>query len=432
MDILNTFVRMLDGYPFQLLLCAIVFSSSFQKRKLFWPRVVVYAMPMLIIYDFGQQEFPNGIVENYLLDRCFLLLPVVYIFVGLLICYHCTPTQALFCAASAQPAQNIVFNLYWIGKMHLGFEQGSLDALPVSIGIMLVVCTIMYYAFARKLRADSSRFAQGRVALSAVIIMILVVFFDYRVPGTPMEESVYIAYVIADLLALVMQFGLFYESSLENKNAILEQLLHAEQKNQQMAAENVELINRKCHDLKHQIAGLRQMEAGLQRDEYIRQIEKAVMFYESSAKTGNKTLDTILMAKQPFCQEHHITLSCVSDGERLDCIDPMDLYTLFGNAIDNAIECVSQESETSKRIISMRIGPRGNFLSIHIENYVGHEVKLSNGLPVTTKADHGYHGFGMLSIQRTVEKYDGTMRIRADDHLFKLDILLPIPSKSAC
>ena len=65
-------------------------------------------------------------------------------------------------------------------------------------------------------------------------------------------------------------------------------------------------------------------------------------------------------------------------------------------------------------------------MSIHIENYLGHEIILKNGLPLTSKADKNYHGFGVLSIRHVVEKYKGTMYIRTDHSRFCLDILIPI------
>ena len=432
MNILQAVVRMLDSYPLQLAICAYMFAFSFPKRRFFWPRLFLHVLPMLIVYDIGIRTIPPGITDHYLLNRGLLLIPIVYTCLGLFLCFKCSAMEALFCTACAHPAQNIVFNLYWIAKMHLGFQERTIQALPFSLGIMLFVYAAVYLVFAARLRdLGQGKLVGKRILLTAVILTLFVIFFNQRAEGTRFEESIYMAYVFADILALIMQFGLYHESEIETRYAIVEQLLYAERKKQQMTAENVELINRKCHDLKHQIRALKRMDMGKERDEYIRRIEDAVMFYESAVKTGNETLDLILMDKLLYCQEQRIKLTCVSDGEKLKYLDPMDIYALFGNAIDNAIESVSLEPEESRRIISMRISSRGQFLIIHIENYVGHEVKILEGLPVTTKKDKEYHGFGVLSIRRIAEKYGGTMSIRCDDHLFRLNILIPILTESA-
>lgn len=427
MMVLNAVIRMLDSYPFQLAVCANMFALSFPKRRGFWLRIAVWLIPMFIAFDIGSQHFSGGVSENYILDRAILLLPLINICTGLAFCYRMTLSEAIFCASGAHPTQNIMFNVYWIAKVHFAFEEGTARSLPFSLGIMLVVYSVVYLVLAKRINhLDRSRLSRGRVVFNSLLVVILVIFFNRRVPEAAWEQEVYISYIIADILALILQFDLLHESELERKYAVVEQLLYAERKMQQMTAENVEIINRKCHDLKHQIAGLRRMKSGDEQEEYIGRIESAVMFYESAVKTGNETLDLILMDKLLYCQEHKIKLSCVSDGEKLKYLDTMDIYSLFGNAIDNAIESVSSEPEESKRIISMRIGSQGQFLSIHIENYVGCEVKLAHGLPVTSKADKQYHGYGKLSIRHIAEKYDGTMSIRSDGNLFRLDILIPL------
>ena len=50
---------------------------------------------------------------------------------------------------------------------------------------------------------------------------------------------------------------------------------------------------------------------------------------------------------------------------------------------------------------------------------------MTNGWPVTTKADKDYHGFGLKSIQYSVEKYKGSVVVDTKDNWFDLKILLP-------
>lgn len=418
-------MQILDSYPLQLVAAANLFAGFFPKRSKFVLRLLLYALPLLVIYNIGINTMPP--IENPLLDRLLLLGPVFYTMLGTWLCYRCSFLDAVYCTASAYSAQNIVYNLYWIAKLNLGFEEGSLQAVPVSLTFMAVTYTLAYFSFARRMRNwEEHKFMRTKLVGNATIVMLFVTFLNQRVPGARVEWMVYISYIIGDVLALIMQFGLFTESSLERRNAIMEQLLYAEQRKQRMTAENVELINRKCHDLKHQIEGLKRMGSGIERDAYIRKIEQAVMIYESAVKTGNETLDLILMDKQLYCEQHHIKLTCVADGSNLDYIDTMDIYALFGNALDNAIESVRREPEEANRIISFRIGSKGRLLGIHFENYVGEPVQLVDGLPVTTKKDKQYHGFGMLSIRHIAEKYHGSMSIRTEAHLFCLDIMIPL------
>ena len=49
----------------------------------------------------------------------------------------------------------------------------------------------------------------------------------------------------------------------------------------------------------------------------------------------------------------------------------------------------------------------------------------SDGLPVTTKGDRAFHGFGIRSMKQIAEKYKGTLSVSTSDHTFTLNILIP-------
>lgn len=420
-------IQILDGYPLQLLIAAHMFAASFPRRSHFWARAAVHAVPMMVIYNLGIRHLPR--MENYFADRATLLLSVLYMVLGILFCYRCSATDAVYSTASAHPAQNILFNLYWIAKSRMGFEEGSLTGAMVSVPIMITVYTVIYFCFARRMR-EWQEIEGMRLRLTgyAGAVMLYVIFGNPRPEGTARVELFCLSYVMGDALALLMQYGLLTESGLGRRNEVMEQLLYAEQRKQRMTAENAELINRKCHDLKHQIAGLRRMDSAEEREAYLAEIERAVLFFDTSARTGNETLDLILMDKMLAAERYRIKISCVTDGTRLDCLDTMDLYALFGNALDNAIESVSGEPDTDRRVISLRIGTKGNFLAIHLENYVSEPVKIVDGIPVTSKKDTKYHGFGMLSMRRIAEKYGGYMNAGMKDRTFSLDFLIPLPA----
>ena len=70
-------------------------------------------------------------------------------------------------------------------------------------------------------------------------------------------------------------------------------------------------------------------------------------------------------------------------------------------------------------------------LLIHVENHFEGALELRDGIPLTTKDDKDYHGYGMLSIRRIVEKCGGNFEISTEDQLFQIDIMLPIPADAA-
>ena len=156
-------------------------------------------------------------------------------------------------------------------------------------------------------------------------------------------------------------------------------------------------------------------------------MEQDIRSYEAQNKTGNKTLDTLLTAKSLKCQDLGITLTCVADGALLDFFKPTDLSVLFGNALDNAIESVEKISDANKRLIHVSVAREKGFLRIRIENCYEGEINFVGGLPSTWK-DARYHGYGMKSIRSIVEKYNGSMTVKAENGWFELRILFPLPA----
>ena len=102
-----------------------------------------------------------------------------------------------------------------------------------------------------------------------------------------------------------------------------------------------------------------------------------------------------------------------------------DICTIFGNALDNAIESVSLIEDPEKRLIHIAISHKKNFVLIQISNYCENTITMKNGYPVTTKADKGNHGFGLKSIRYTVEKYHGSLNFALNDNWFELKMLIP-------
>lgn len=191
--------------------------------------------------------------------------------------------------------------------------------------------------------------------------------------------------------------------------------------------ESASIIDRKHHDLKHQIAMLRKELDPDRRNACLDGMEAEIREYEAQNKTGNSVLDTVLTDKSLYCVRHKIELTRVVDGARLSFMDVMDICSIFGNALDNAIECELRLQDKEKRLIHLTVYAKNNLLAIQCKNYCEEKLEIREGIPVTTKADSTYHGYGIKSIKCTAEKYGGTITISNQNNWFNLTILIPIP-----
>ena len=145
------------------------------------------------------------------------------------------------------------------------------------------------------------------------------------------------------------------------------QLLWHQQKGQyQLSKETIELINHKCHDLKHQVQAIRAVKDEKERETYLEKIEKSVQIYSAIVRTGNEILDTILTEKSLICENSGIHINCVADGSLLAFMNPVDLYTLFGNALDNAVESVEKRGKDEFKSIGVRVWKKDLFAVIQV------------------------------------------------------------------
>lgn len=288
-----------------------------------------------------------------------------------------------------------------------------------------------YRYFSGEIRGDISL----KEALSSVIMAIAVFLISnisYVYPDTPFSSSLpgglfYIRTLVdfSGLLILFLQRDRWRELSMQKEMEAVNAILRRQYEQYNLSKENIEIINRKYHDLKHQIAVVRAERNSDKREQYLQEMENDIKMYEAQNKTGNKVLDTILTGKHLYCVQHEINFTCVADGMLLDFMNLMDICTIFGNALDNAIECVEKIGDKSKRLIRTAVYSQSKFLIIRFENYTELELTTKDSLPITTKKDRQYHGYGLKSIRSTVEKYGGSMTVNVKDNWFILRLLIP-------
>ncbi len=191
--------------------------------------------------------------------------------------------------------------------------------------------------------------------------------------------------------------------------------------------DSIDFINRRYHDLKNQIAALRAEQDPQKRMAYLDEMEEEFQGYEVQCKTGSPVLDTLLTGKNLYCARHRIKMTCVADGALLSFMDVMDICTIFGNLLDNAIECELKIPDKEKRLIHLSVSASKGFLLIRCENYCLETPTFADGLPVTSKPDAENHGYGLKSIRYSMEKYGGTMTLHNRDDWFSATLIFPLP-----
>ena len=319
------------------------------------------------------------------------------------------------------------------------FAESIRPSLAAQIVLLISVYTLVFiwahYMEKSITRGIFQLEINTRELLAAILIALVVFAFSnlsFIFSNTPFSAGVtadvfYIRTLvdIAGIMILYVYQSRICELLAEKELQSIHAMLKAQYDKYRNYQNTFDVINMKYHDLKHQIAGLRADMSDAQRQEWIDSLEKELESYSPELETGNSVLDTLIAGKMMNCRANGIKVTCVADGNILDFMHVADICTIFGNALDNAIESVTLIEDPEKRLIHLSVSPKKNFILIQINNYCENQISLKNGYPVTTKADKDNHGFGLKSIRYTVEKYHGTVTFDVNKNWFELKILIP-------
>lgn len=414
----------------ELLLAEALFLRHLKQRRQFVPRLAA-GIAVLTLFSIAWPSHWESLVNVFRFLITFALSAAL-----LWQLFEISPWEAVFIGTAAYAVQHIAYNLAMPIFLFSHFPSTVVGRAAFAICMLAVyalVYGIAYRCIGQKMRLKEIRAEQNRILILFVITMLtLVIVLNYtRVLGggdtSPILSLTMTGYsLIGCVFALFIQFFLNQQLALQRRLEISEQLLHSQKEQFHISEETIECINVKCHDLKYQLAALRKNIADPNATEALKDMEDAIMIYDSCVRTGNEALDVILTEKSLICEKNGITLTCMADGSALRGIDTTDLYSIFGNLLDNAIESVRQLQSPEQRVIGLTIQNMGNLALIHAENYFDHPIQMENGIPETTKDDPRFHGFGIRSIQLLAEEYGGTLSISIDHNIFNLNLLLPV------
>lgn len=144
-------------------------------------------------------------------------------------------------------------------------------------------------------------------------------------------------------------------------------------------------------------------------------------------ETGNGIVDTILCEKQREADSIN-TLVKFEGAVPAEKISPTDLCVIFGNTLDNAIEACEKIHTDDKNIINVSCKSAGGFMFVSITNPVEENIQISNNIIKTSKSNKTEHGFGMYSLKKSVDKYNGTVKLSCSDKIFSVELELEIPA----
>ena len=148
----------------------------------------------------------------------------------------------------------------------------------------------------------------------------------------------------------------------------------------------------------------------------VRQISQTVW-------TGDKALDYLISSKMALAEQEQIKTKVNIEYPHNTNIRSVDLTTVLGNLLDNALEAAKAAPE-NLRFLNLTIRRINAMLIIKVENGYGNTPVQENGKLLTSKKDKAFHGWGLKSVQTAADRYDGTIRTDYKDHVFQSVVTL--------
>lgn len=432
-------------YMIELLTVFFIYARKFSRRKKFgWRVAAVCAINFLAAFFFPVPVY-NSLYTSFTFLALFCLLLVTAIF-----CFEEKFINVLYCGLAAYTTRHMAFQIYGLATSAFNalFSQFTNDTATALYGnesfasfmsrmgfigiilyvaVMVMACTFTFKFFGTRIWKKSNLTIKNSslLILSGAAILIDVILYSiliYSLDSTTTASIIgYVYNVLCCLFIFYMMYNAIEIKSLNDELDMVKYLLKIQKENYEEQCKNIELINMRCHDIKHQIH--EQLDDDAKK--YLSGIEGLINIYDSQIKTGNNEMDIILMQKSLFCAKNDITFSCMVDGKKLSFMEGSDIYSLFGNIVDNAIESAIKFEDKDKRVIDLSVNCVGNILKVQSSNYYENEIEFdADGMPITTKKDKRYHGYGTKSMKAIVAKYGGHIEMTAKDGIFSVYIIM--------
>ena len=396
-----------------------------KRRKFFCLRIICSVLAAISLSAFVPIPAPFS---------CLVYFVAINLIVW--ICFDYSWKHVLFSATCAYCVQHMTSKIAYLLMMlwgHFDFVfvryNYSLLCLAMLLLVNAAVCIPIYFIWTRRvIRGGELKLGSFKTLIYTAVFIVCAVFLSSYTElalvegGSPLFELGYICLnglcALFAWIVLMVNFANCQGELLTEEKRTLEQLLEKDKQQYELAKQNMERINIRYHDIKKRRGMAMTVEEAQKFDEELKKFRK--LYY-----TGNEVVDITLSEKASLCADAGIQFICSVDGSRLDMIKPYQIYSLLGNAIDNAIESLRSVADEDKKVIRLDIFGRRNMSVIRVVNYLANEPKMENGMPVTTKLDKENHGFGLKSIKSIAEEYGGMIYISTENHEFTLVVTIP-------
>ncbi len=284
-----------------------------------------------------------------------------------------------------------------VERLHIA--KVYLMTLPFSGSILMI------NLFMRPLKYET--FYVNRVG-TVVLIILLIVFFIWTI------MNVVFYFIVSILLDAA-------KSEQERK------ILKMQEKQYDTQMKYINDSARARHDFRQILITLKNMAESGNADAvnaYLADYMRELPTKETLIYTKNDALNAILNFYAAQAKNESIDVSFSIDIEKQQILSDVELCTMIGNLLENAIDA-AKNADGKDRFIELTMTTHGGcWLYIVETNSFDGNIKRKSGEYYSTKRNG--RGLGIASIKSTVEKYGGKTEFSHDEQEFYVNIAIPL------
>ncbi len=294
----------------------------------------------------------------------------------------------------------------------------------------------IYFALLAIISSFSKRTRSKDGLMSSILLTILpsttffiTMVFRYQNIYYESNTNTNVLFVLSEIFmffAIIVVFFI-HERTIANQKK-LHDMEMVEQK-QSINLEYLDILEKKdeetrifIHDIRNNLINISNLTDEEKVKNYIQEIYNKSNEISVKAKTKNRLLDVIINKYYLLCKDKNIEFNILSINENLSFISDYDISAILDNLLRNAIESAEKENNP---YISLSLESDNKFHKIILKNSCSTKpIEDKNNL-VTTKSNKNIHGYGMKSVIKALNKYNGELEWAYNNNEFKIIILIP-------
>ncbi|MGL4798850.1 MAG: sensor histidine kinase [Cellulosilyticaceae bacterium] len=418
------------------LVLGLMLTDIYMKRRERSKKYIalLYTLDFMFLYSLGLVIEPSPLKG---------MLSILVIFINMLLLYEGRWEKMILILTGWSGviilSDCVVYNI-WVDFLETTASfPVQYNVIRTLMGIAAKVVAIMqvhiYYRFVnrREIPFSYKQIPLHLAPIITILVIDLIIVYGIR-PFIDVRESILIISVcmgllVSNIFTWKIFNGMIFADRARRHSVYIQNKMKEQYKHYLTMEQNQEEIRKLYHDMHNHlycIGGLIKNNHLDQASNYVEEVSKKLHDLRNEVRTGHYILDVILREKYHQAKSQGIDMEIQVQGELMTFIKDIDLCSIYGNLLDNALEAcgaMKKQDATSKTIIQVKTLEVKGVKLVSVSNTHQTLVQKKQGHLLTTKKDKKMHGMGLGNVRNITEAYDGEVHMNYDEEWFHVKLI---------